>query len=200
MSKKDYDKVDIGRRIRTIRQNKGMTLKEFGKLFGTSKSIVYRWENGTSLPNAERLQAISKIAEISTTTLLYGSIKERISKVLYKLSLEDKQYKNIDIKSFTRSIYHSLPSTEISQKDLENYIKKDLDEWFSKEQTPTFDDLTSILEFHSKTVYPVLNEKLKETKKNTSSNEKVELLNKLISIQNDFFSNLEKYISLELQD
>ena len=83
MSIINYDKKAIGSRIRNIRLNKGMTLEEFGSLFNASKSIVYRWENGTSIPNAERFKAISKIGDVSIDNLLYGTIKERISKILY---------------------------------------------------------------------------------------------------------------------
>lgn len=61
MSIKNYYKKVIGERIKDIRLNKGMTLEEFGKLFNASKSIVYRWENGTSFPNPERLKAIAKL-------------------------------------------------------------------------------------------------------------------------------------------
>ena len=127
MSIINYDKKAIGARIRNIRLNKGMTLEEFGSLFNASKSIVYRWENGTSIPNAERFKAISKIGDISIENLLYGTIKERISKILYSFFENDNRLSNIDIKSLTRSIYHSLPTTDITNQDLEFFIKNYLD-------------------------------------------------------------------------
>lgn len=64
----------IGQRIKQIRREKGMTMEEFGNLLSTSKSIVYRWEIGTNLPNPERLKIIAKIADISVEELLYGNI------------------------------------------------------------------------------------------------------------------------------
>lgn len=70
MSIKNYYKKVIGERIKDIRLNKGMTLEEFGKLFNASKSIVYRWENGTSFPNPERLKAIAKIGDTTVEELL----------------------------------------------------------------------------------------------------------------------------------
>lgn len=68
------EKILIGQRIKQIRREKGMTMEEFGNLLSTSKSIVYRWEIGTNLPNPERLKLIAKIADISVEELLYGNI------------------------------------------------------------------------------------------------------------------------------
>ena len=47
----NIDKKALGLRIRAIRQEKGMTLEEFGKLFGAGKGLVSRWENGLSIPS-----------------------------------------------------------------------------------------------------------------------------------------------------
>ena len=86
-----YDKVAIGQRIKQIRQAKGMTLEEFGKLFGTSKSIVYRWEKGTSKPNAERLASIAKVADTSVDYILFGTEEERLK----NLSIEMRKHSRI---------------------------------------------------------------------------------------------------------
>ncbi|MCW6663296.1 helix-turn-helix domain-containing protein [Aerococcaceae bacterium NML190073] len=82
----DIDKKDVGLRIKSIRQNKGMNLEEFGKLFSVSKSNVSHWEAGNTLPNAERLKAIAKIGDVTVDELLYGPIKEKILKSLFKLA------------------------------------------------------------------------------------------------------------------
>ncbi len=65
---------EIGLRINKIRLDKGMTLDEFGKLFGASKSSVYGWEKGRNLPNKERLKQIAKIGDISISQLLKGDV------------------------------------------------------------------------------------------------------------------------------
>lgn len=66
------DKKALGLRIRAIRQEKGMTLEEFGKLFGAGKGLVSRWENGLSVPSPERIKAIAKVGN-KTVSELYGS-------------------------------------------------------------------------------------------------------------------------------
>jgi len=80
------DKKSVGRRIKEIRLSKGDTLAEFGGHFEkeASDSIVSRWERGVSLPNKERLKAISEIGNISVDELLYGNYKDYVTSVLYK--------------------------------------------------------------------------------------------------------------------
>lgn len=79
---KNIDKKIIGQKIKNIRLEKGMTLEEFGKMFGASKSNVRSWEIGTNLPNPERLKIIAKIADISIEELLsvnsYDQLKMKI--------------------------------------------------------------------------------------------------------------------------
>lgn len=62
----------VGTKIQMIRLSKGMTMEEFGKLFGAAKSIVYRWEKGQSLPCPNRLKEIADFAGITVQYLLEG--------------------------------------------------------------------------------------------------------------------------------
>ena len=92
--KNNIDKKAVGRRIREIRINKGYTLEAFGKLdnLNTSKSIVLRWENGTSLPNQSRLEIIAKLGNMTVNELLYGDTEKDIEELyqeLIKLSKEE---------------------------------------------------------------------------------------------------------------
>lgn len=66
------DKHQVGKRIQAIRFAKGMTLEEFGKMFGASKSNVRSWEIGKNLPNPERLKTIADFAGITVQYLLEG--------------------------------------------------------------------------------------------------------------------------------
>ena len=74
----NVDKIKVGERIFNIRNSLNLTLEQFGKLdnLKASKSIVLRWENGTSLPNRSRLDAIAKKGNMTVNELLYGSIDE----------------------------------------------------------------------------------------------------------------------------
>ena len=76
----NIDKIKVGERIFNIRNNLNLTLEQFGKIdnLNASKSIVLRWENGTSLPNRSRLEIIAKKGNMTVPELLYGDVKEFI--------------------------------------------------------------------------------------------------------------------------
>ena len=74
MSEIGIHKKKVGERIRAIRTELGLTMKEFGEKFDppASDSIVSRWERGISKPNNERLKAIAELGDISTFYLNTG--------------------------------------------------------------------------------------------------------------------------------
>jgi len=193
------DKKLVGERIKNVRQEKGMTLEEFGKMFGASKSNVRSWEIGKNLPNPERLKIIAKIADSSVDTLLYGKTKERIAKILYKLSKDNDLYKDIDIKAFTRSIYNALPDINISNYELEKYIEKDLENWFSTDHTKQNEDssflneINNIIDFHSKIVQPVLKKKTLQYTNEDANDKDLEMLKTIIEMETQFLETLIEY-------
>lgn len=76
----EKQKIEVGRFISNLRKEKGMTLQEFGKLFGATRGNVALWEKGSSLPSVERLKQISKVADISVNELLYERFITRVTK------------------------------------------------------------------------------------------------------------------------
>lgn len=70
---KPTDKNTVGIRIKDIRLEKGMTLAEFGKIFGATKGNVKAWEKGRTLPNKERLRKIADLAGMTVQGLLEGN-------------------------------------------------------------------------------------------------------------------------------
>lgn len=105
------DKKALGLRIKSIRLEKGMTLEEFGKLFGAGKGLVSRWENGLSVPNADRLKSIAKIGRISVNNLLYGDQ----AKSLYNWE---------KVRSLMNTFFNNNPIDEISFLRTKNIIDK----------------------------------------------------------------------------
>lgn len=95
------DKKAVGRRIFSIRQNMNLTLKDFGKIIGASKSsisewengknlppaksIVSRWEKGVMLPNKSRLEKIAYLGDMSVNELLYGDIEKEVEELYQRL-------------------------------------------------------------------------------------------------------------------
>lgn len=192
------EKISVGQRINKIRLSKGMTMEEFGNLLSTSKSIVYRWEIGKSVPAPERLKTIAKIADISVNTLLYGGMKERIAKIVSLIAKTNPKYNAIDVRSVTRRIYHALPSMDYTNKELEEFITHELETLFvdgvpqelTKSNPSDFSDLIS---FYSKEIMRLLERKQAYMMQHEKDSMKLDLLNEMITIQQDFISKLTKY-------
>ena len=81
-NEKEQVRSALGRKIKIIRLEKGMTTKEFGKLFGATDSNVTSWEQGRTSPNPERLKAIAKVADMSVVELLEQVEATRIEREL----------------------------------------------------------------------------------------------------------------------
>ena len=75
------DKKVLGAKIKSIRQNKGMTMEEFGKLFKANKSNVSSWESGRTKPSNARLLMLAKIGNTTVEELL--SVNNLVYVVLY---------------------------------------------------------------------------------------------------------------------
>lgn len=192
------DKKLIGERIKNIRQQKGMTLEEFGKMFGASKSNVRSWEIGKNLPNPERLKTIAKIADISVDTLLYGKMKERISKMLSQIAKTNPKFNSIDVRGVTRRIYHALPSMDYTNKELEKFIMHELETLFVNgvpqeltKSNPT--DFSDMVKFYTKEIMTLLERKQAYMMQHEKDSVKLDLLNEMITIQQDFISKLTQY-------
>lgn len=192
------EKISVGQRINKIRLSKGMTMEEFGNLLSTSKSIVYRWEIGKSVPAPERLKTIAKIADISVNTLLYGGMKERIAKIVSLIAKTNPKFNSIDVRGVTRRIYHALPSMDYTNKELEEFIIHELETLFVDgvpqeltKSNPT--DFSDLISFYTKEIMTLLERKQAYMMQHEKDSVKLDLLNEMINIQQDFISKLTKY-------
>lgn len=87
MNENEIHKKKIASRIRVIRNELGLTMKEFGQKFDppASDSIVSRWERGISAPNNERLKRIAELGNVSMFYLTTGK------KAIVDLSTDEKK-------------------------------------------------------------------------------------------------------------
>lgn len=65
---------DLGDYIRTLRKDKNLSQKDFGKVFGFSARTVSDWENGNTEPNLSTVKAIIKFFDI-TYEELFDEVK-----------------------------------------------------------------------------------------------------------------------------
>ena len=61
---------EIGKRIKGIRREAGLSQEDFGKKLFVSQNMVSLWENGRSVPTAEFLISIAEQFEVSVDYLL----------------------------------------------------------------------------------------------------------------------------------
>jgi transcriptional regulator with XRE-family HTH domain len=64
------EKMEIGLRIARFRTLRGLSQEALGEMLGVSRQSVSKWELGQTLPDIEKIIAISKLWGISTDELL----------------------------------------------------------------------------------------------------------------------------------
>lgn len=142
MAKKEYDKTAIGQRIKQIRLDKGMTTKEFGKLFGATDSNVSSWENGRTSPIYDRLKKIATYGGVSVSYLIHGDLMDYALTLIDNLRdelLKDDNIPDILIDNIVTNVrlryfYDGAPtdiwewldgeSKEVLERDFNDYKKK----------------------------------------------------------------------------
>jgi putative DNA-binding phage protein len=193
-----FEKEELGTRIKNIRLNKGMTTKEFGSLLGATDSNITSWEKGRTSPNPERLKTIAKIADTSVNTLLYGEMRRRIAKIVSLTAKTNPKFNSIDVRGVTRRIYHALPSMDYTNKELEEFIIHELETLFVNgvpqeltKSNPT--DFSDMVKFYTKEIMTLLERKQAYMMQHEKDSVKLDLLNEMINIQQDFISKLTQY-------
>lgn len=193
-----FEKEELGTRIKNIRLNKGMTTKEFGSLLGATDSNITSWEKGRTSPNPERLKTIAKIADTSVNTLLYGEMRRRIAKIVSLTAKTNPKFNSIDVRGVTRRIYHALPSMDYTNKELEEFIMHELETLFVDgipqeltKSNPT--DFSDMVKFYTKEIMTLLERKQAYMMQHEKDSVKLDLLNEMITIQQDFISKLTQY-------
>jgi len=96
----------FGKRLRTLRLEKGLNGIELGKMFNFSKSTISSWENSTREPSHEILKILANYFEVSLDYLL-GISDNRFNEPV--VACDDKK----DIKGFTVALIDRLLSEGI---------------------------------------------------------------------------------------
>ena len=102
----NINKKQVGRRISTIRKRNFLTLIEFAKRIGASKSSLSDWEKGFRLPPEGVLTKLAIVGNTTVDKLLYGDGKNEIEELyksliklpkgeLVKLMIRVKEEKNV---------------------------------------------------------------------------------------------------------
>ena len=118
---------EVGKRIRSLRQEKGLTMEEFGNFIDkANKGAVGNWERGDNLPNNARLKMIAQFGEISVNELLYGTKEQYEKKLIYEIITKKKKLAaNNEIVDavFNRLNPHIYWGTDIYNLDADSMYK-----------------------------------------------------------------------------
>lgn len=79
-------KEEIGKRIREIRENMGMTKEKFAKLLGISGQYLGVVEHGKSYLSIEKLKILCDLTNLSADYILFGKDNHMISNTQKALS------------------------------------------------------------------------------------------------------------------
>ncbi|MCM3637183.1 helix-turn-helix domain-containing protein [Sporosarcina luteola] len=71
----DWSKEDFGVRLKTLREQRGLSMMAFGAAIGTSASRIKDWEKGKNAPSAAWIAKISERFNVSTDELILGDPK-----------------------------------------------------------------------------------------------------------------------------
>ena len=64
------DMIRIGKRIREIRTERGLSQEKMGEALAVSQDTISLWEKGKSIPTAEYLIAIAQQFDVSVDYIL----------------------------------------------------------------------------------------------------------------------------------
>ncbi len=62
--------ISLSNNIKTLRQEKQLSIRSLGKEIGVEYSRISRWETGKSIPNAEDIIKLAKFFNVSADYLL----------------------------------------------------------------------------------------------------------------------------------
>lgn len=72
--------MTLGEKIYKLRTKRGMSQEALGEALGVSRQSVSKWETDQSLPELDKIVAISEIFKVSTDYLLKETAEERAEK------------------------------------------------------------------------------------------------------------------------
>ena len=78
----------VGIRLKELREQRNLSMRQFAELMETHKKTVYTWEHDWFIPGTSNLMRISEFYGVSADYILYGIVTEdnEIEKTLNKHS------------------------------------------------------------------------------------------------------------------
>lgn len=91
------DQVKIGRFLKELRKQKGLTQEQMAEKFNVTSRTISRWENGNNMPDLDILIEISDYYEVDLREILNGERKsENMNEEMKKTVLQAVEYTNTE--------------------------------------------------------------------------------------------------------
>lgn len=150
------NKNEVGKRIKEIRVNLGLSMTKFGSKIDEIKpvksGVISNWENGKQLPNKERMRKIAELGDITLNELLYGfsitheEIKNNLNTLEMKQNFKNKIYDFIDNYMAYDNPSNLLNKTIDLLEILLKYEANNLDELVEKIHTLVTSNISAFIE------------------------------------------------------
>lgn len=100
------DQPKIGRFIKDLRKERGLTQEQLAEQFHISRRTVSRWETGSNLPDLDILIEMADYYDVELRELLDGERKsEKMDKELEETVLKVADYSNEEKQKLTRRMH-----------------------------------------------------------------------------------------------
>ena len=94
---KIYNAEAVGKRIRSLRDSKGITQEYLAEKFGSKIETIRNYETGKSEIPSDRLALLAKILDTSADNILYGDQQENdMKQLIEKFDRLEKSFKSLE--------------------------------------------------------------------------------------------------------
>lgn len=85
---RDPKKVAFGKRVRTLREQKGFTQAELASMVGVTENAITQYESGRASPRPYRIEALAQMLGVTATFLLTGNEPDQLVRAQTSPELE----------------------------------------------------------------------------------------------------------------
>ena len=100
------DQQKIGKFLKCLRKDKGLTQEQLAEHFYVSSRTVSRWENGNNMPDVDILIELADFYEVDIRELIDGERKnENMDKEIKETVLKTAEYMNMETEQYTKRVH-----------------------------------------------------------------------------------------------
>ena len=100
------DQQKIGKFLKCLRKDKGLTQEQLAEHFYVSSRTVSRWENGNNMPDVDILIELADFYEVDIRELIDGERKnENMDKEIKETVLKTAEYMNMGTEQYTKRVH-----------------------------------------------------------------------------------------------